>query len=220
MKAFIAATVLLRALPLQFFQSTVFISNALTPATVAKVLPIDLATKHAIAIVDDNQVGIAIGLSGVNVKLANQLCDWMIEVKTQAQFEEMEISQEARDKAEAIFASGDDAFMKEEEKEETHLTAEELGISEDETLFADLSISRELVKKLEYHDVYTAEEFFDLTPEEVNAIGLTDEEKAEIASVIDVEEEQEEEFECPNCGTVLPAGTTHCPNCGVEFEFE
>ena len=198
----------------------VFISNALTPATVSKVLPIDLATKHAIAIVEDNQVGIAIGLSGVNVKLANQLCDWMIEVKTQAQFEEMEISQEARDKAEAIFAQGDEAFMQEDENKETHLTAQELGISEDETLFSDLSISRELVKKLEYHDVYTAEEFFDLTPEEVNAIGLTDEEKAEIASVIDVEEEQEEQFECPNCGTVLPAGTTHCPNCGVEFEFE
>ena len=144
----------------------------------------------------------------------------MIEVKTQAQFEEMEISQEARDKAEAIFAQGDEAFMQEDENKETHLTAQELGISEDETLFSDLSISRELVKKLEYHDVYTAEEFFDLTPEEVNAIGLTDEEKAEIASVIDVEEEQEEQFECPNCGTVLPAGTTHCPNCGVEFEFE
>lgn len=198
----------------------VFISNALTPATVSKVLPIDLATKHAIAIVEDNQVGIAIGLSGVNVKLANQLCDWMIEVKTQAQFEEMEISQEARDKSEAIFAQGDEAFMQEDKNKETHLTAQELGISEDETLFSDLSISRELVKKLEYHDVYTAEEFFDLTPEEVNAIGLTDEEKAEIASVIDVEEEQEEQFECPNCGTVLPAGTTHCPNCGVEFEFE
>lgn len=198
----------------------VFIANALTPATVTKVLPIDLSTKHAVAIVEENQVGIAIGLSGVNVKLANQLCDWLIEVKTQAQFEEMEITQEAREKAEAIFASGDEAFMAPLEEEEHHLTAEELGISEDETLFADLNISRELVKKLEYHDVYTAEEFFDLTPEEVDAIGLTDEEKAEIASVIDVEEEQEEQFECPNCGTVLTAGTTHCPNCGVEFEFE
>ena len=196
-----------------------YIANALTPAQVTKVLPIDLATKHAVAIVEDNQVGIAIGLSGANVKLANQLCDWIIEVKTQAQFEEMEITQEAREKAEAIFASGDDSFMS-EEKESEHLSAEQLGISENETLFSDLAISRELVKKLEFHDVYTAEEFFDLSDEEVAAIGLTEEEKAEIASVIDLEEEQEEQFECPNCGAVLPAGTTHCPSCGVEFEFE
>ena len=140
----------------------------------------------------------------------------MAEFEPKHYFEKKE---KAREKAEAIFASGDDSFMS-EEKESEHLSAEQLGISENETLFSDLAISRELVKKLEFHDVYTAEEFFDLSDEEVAAIGLTEEEKAEIASVIDLEEEQEEQFECPNCGAVLPAGTTHCPSCGVEFEFE
>ena len=194
------------------------IANALTPAKVNKVLPIDLNSKQAVAIVDDNQVGLAIGIGGVNVKLARQLCDWMIEVKTQAQFEEMEISQDAREQAEAIFERGDEAFL--ETPEETPLTPEELGIGEDETLLSDLNISDELVKKLQYHDVYTAEEYFDLTPEELDSIGLTDEEKSEINACIDVEEEQEEQFECPNCHQILPAGTTKCPNCGVEFEFE
>lgn len=193
------------------------IANALTPAKVQKVLPIDIATRQAVAIVDDNQVGLAIGIGGVNVKLAKQLCDWMIEVKTQAQYEEMEISQEAREQAEAIFDQGDEAFMQEEE---AALTPAELGINEDETLLSDLSLSESLVKKLQYHDVYTAEEYFDLEPEELEAIGLTEEEKAEIAACIDVEEEQEEQFECPNCGEILPAGTTRCPKCGVEFEFE
>ncbi len=195
------------------------ISNALTPAKVNKVLPLDMNTKSAVAIVDENQVGLAIGVSGVNVKLAKQLCDWMIEVKTQSQYEEMEISQEARERAEAIFEQGPAAFAAEEE-EFTPLTPAELGISEDETLLSDLNISEETVKKLQYHDVYTAEEYFDLTEEELNAIGLTEEEKNSIDACIDVEEEQEEQFECPNCGAVLSSGTTKCPQCGVEFEFE
>ncbi len=195
------------------------ISNALTPAKVNKVLPLDMSTKSAVAIVDENQVGLAIGVSGVNVKLAKQLCDWMIEVKTQAQYEEMEISQEARERAEAIFEQGPAAFV-EEEKEFVPLTPAELGINEDETLLSDLNISEETVKKLQYHDVYTAEEYFELTEEELNAIGLTEEEKNSIDACIDVEEEQEEQFECPNCGAVLSSGTTKCPNCGVEFEFE
>lgn len=193
-----------------------FIANALTPAKVQKVLPIDINTRQAVAIVDDNQVGLAIGIQGVNVKLAKQLCDWMIEVKTQAQYEQMEISQEARERAEAIFDQGDDAFI----QEEPALTAAELGIAEDETPLSVLNISKELVKKLEYHDVYTAEEYFNLDPEELESIALSDEEKAEIEACIDVEEEQEEQFECPSCGEILPAGTTRCPKCGVEFEFE
>ncbi len=195
------------------------ISNALTPAKVNKVLPLDMSTKSAVAIVDENQVGLAIGVSGVNVKLAKQLCDWMIEVKTQAKYEEMEISQEARERAEAIFEQGPAAFV-EEEEEFVPLTPAELGINEDETLLSDLNISEETVKKLQYHDVYTAEEYFELTEEELNAIGLTEEEKNSIDACIDVEEEQEEQFECPNCGAVLSSGTTKCPNCGVEFEFE
>lgn len=194
------------------------ISNALTPAKVNKVLPINLATREAVAIVDDSQVGLAIGKDGVNVNLAKQLCDWMIEVKTPAQFEEMDISQEEREKAEAIFEGGD--FSYPDEEEDTSYTAEELGIGEGETLLSDLNLSDSLVKKLQYHDVYTAEEYFDLTEEELALIALTDEEKAEIDACIAIEEEQEDVFVCPNCGAELPAGTLKCPTCGVEFEFE
>ena len=44
-----------------------FIANALIPAQVRRVVTIDPATKHVVAIVDDNQLGIAIGQGGVNV---------------------------------------------------------------------------------------------------------------------------------------------------------
>lgn len=201
-----------------------FIANALTPATVSKIIPLDLSKKEAVAIVDDNQLGLAIGQGGVNVKLAKMICDWMIEVKTQSQFEEMEISQEARRKAEALFANSDD-FVEEfeeenEESEENKLSNEDYGVGEDETLLSDLELSDAIIKKLNYHDIYSVEEYFELDDDALSEMGITAEEKAEIDSFIDVEEEEDDQFECPNCGAVLTVGTSTCPSCGVEFEFE
>ena len=195
-----------------------FIASALTPAHVEKVYLVDMATRRAIAIVNQKDVGLAIGPKGSNVNLANSLCDWMIEVMTQEQFDELDLTQETRERAEAIFAQpAADSIVNDDGRT---LSAQELGIGEGETLLSDLNISSDLVAKLNFHDVYTAEEYFNLTPEELAEIGLSDEEKASIDVCIDVEEETEEEFECPNCGATVKIGTTVCPNCGVEFEFE
>ena len=196
-----------------------FIASALTPAHVEKVYLVDMLTKKAIAIVGQKDVGLAIGPKGSNVTLANSLCDWMIEVMTQEQFDALDLAQETRERAEAIFANPQEAVMRPAE-EHAEVTKEELGVGEDETLLSELNISKQLVEKLNFHDVYTAEEYFNLTPEELAEIGLSDEEKASIDDCIDVEEETEEEFECPNCGATVKIGTTVCPNCGVEFEFE
>lgn len=188
-----------------------FIANALTPATVTKIIPIDLYSKSVVAIVEDNQLGLAIGNGGVNVKLAKQLCDWMIDVKTQAEFDAMEINVEAKEKAEALFASED---------VNAELSNKDFGISEEETLLSVLPIDPALVEKLNFHDVYSVEEYCDLTDEELKEFGVTDEERESIERCIDFEDEQEEQFECPECGAILTIGTTKCPNCGVEFEFE
>ena len=194
-----------------------FIASALTPAHVEKVYLVDMSTRRAIAIVNQKDVGLAIGPKGSNVNLANSLCDWMIEVMTQEQFDELDLTQETRERAEAIFAQPETVI---EDAADRSLSAEELGIGEGETLLSDLNISADLVKKLNFHDVYTAEEYFNLTPEELEQVGLSDEEKASINDCIYVEEETEEEFICPNCGATVKIGTTTCPNCGAEFEFE
>ncbi len=68
------------------------IKNALSPANVKQVLMLDEQKKHALAIVDEDQLSLAIGKQGLNVRLANRLVDWNIDVKTEAQFEEMDIT--------------------------------------------------------------------------------------------------------------------------------
>ncbi len=195
-----------------------YIAAALTPAHVEKVYLIDMHTRRAIAIVSPRDVGLAIGPRGSNVNLANNLCDWIIEVMTQEQFDALDLSQETRERAESIFIGG--LPVEEEEESARVLTPEELGVGEGETLLSELSISPELVEKLNFRDIYTAEEYINLTQDERDQLGLTAEEIASIDDCIDVEEEGDQDFQCPNCGIMVKAGSTSCPGCGVEFEFE
>ena len=195
-----------------------FIANALIPAQVRRVVTIDPATKHVVAIVDDNQLGIAIGQGGVNVKLAKMLTDWNIEVKTQDQFNEMEQTMEIYRNVDNLFKQDDNA---EEEKADEHVSNQELGIDPDDTPLTDIGLSDSLIRKLHDIDIWSIEEFFDYSDEELHDKGLSDEEIESVrGSVVIAEDEDDGEFECPICHEMLKAGTAVCPKCGAEFEFE
>ncbi|MCD6410799.1 transcription termination/antitermination protein NusA [bacterium] len=63
-----------------------FIANSLSPA---KVSEIKIDKKGvALAIVPDDQLSLAIGKNGQNVRLAASLCGWKIDVKSQSELEE------------------------------------------------------------------------------------------------------------------------------------
>lgn len=59
----------------------VLIPNALQPATVEQVLLCDMIGR-AIVLVKDDQLSLAIGRRGQNVRLASKLCGWDIEIMT------------------------------------------------------------------------------------------------------------------------------------------
>ena len=61
-----------------------FACNALSPAEVNKVI-IDDGNKSMEVIVDDDQLSLAIGRRGQNVRLASQLTEWRIDIKTDSQ---------------------------------------------------------------------------------------------------------------------------------------
>ena len=61
-----------------------FIANALSPAKTLDVL-IDEISKAARVIVDDNQLSLAIGKEGQNVRLAAKLTGWKIDIKSKSQ---------------------------------------------------------------------------------------------------------------------------------------
>jgi N utilization substance protein A len=64
----------------------VYIANALSPAKVIDVT-IDEDNKSAKVIVDDNQLSLAIGKEGQNVRLAAKLTGWKIDIKSKSQAE-------------------------------------------------------------------------------------------------------------------------------------
>lgn len=60
------------------------IANALQPADVIAVTHINPKEKTALAVVPDDQLSLAIGKLGQNVKLAVQACGWSIDIKSEA----------------------------------------------------------------------------------------------------------------------------------------
>ena len=203
----------------------VLIANALTPAQVQRVVEIDPVSKYAVAIVDDKDQGLAIGQNGVNVKLAKTLCDWVIDVKTKSQFNEMDQTQLIHETVGSLFKDNEAPLENVEEKEEVvkTLTNEEIGIAEGETPISDIGLDPHLVKKLHNADIWSSEEFFDYTDEELLERGISAEEIEAVKGSVEIVTEEEEgdgSFECPVCHEIVPAGSTSCPNCGAEFEFE
>ena len=61
-----------------------FIANSLSPAKVLSV-EVDEENKCAKVVVDDNQLSLAIGKEGQNVRLAAKLTNWKIDIKSKSQ---------------------------------------------------------------------------------------------------------------------------------------
>ena len=204
-----------------------FIKNALSPAEVEKVLITDEEKKQALAIVNESQFSLAIGKSGMNVRLANRLCDWSIDVKTEEQAAEMDLSQfSTRKAAENLFNNSSEESTGSEESEPISTISELPGV--------DVDVAARL-KAAGFDDIQTFVDSFD--SDSINVEGVTQEELEKVNSIIrDVvefveddsektEEEkpgqaEEEEYFCPECGAKITLDMTKCPKCGVEFEFE
>ena len=67
-------------------EADIFISRALSPATVSRVIT-DERRHHAQVIVDDSQLSLAIGKSGQNSRLAVQLTGWGLDIITDEEYQ-------------------------------------------------------------------------------------------------------------------------------------
>ncbi len=70
-----------------------FIANSLSPAKVLSV-EVDEENKCAKVVVDDNQLSLAIGKEGQNVRLAAKLTNWKIDIKSKSQKEKLDAEEE------------------------------------------------------------------------------------------------------------------------------
>ena len=75
----------------------VFIARALSPAAVSRVI-LDHRRAHASAIVDEDQLSLAIGRSGQNSRLAVQLTEWGLDIITEDEYQERRSRIEERER--------------------------------------------------------------------------------------------------------------------------
>jgi len=203
-----------------------FIKNALSPAEVRHVIIMDESKHQALAIVNDSMLSLAIGKQGLNVRLANRLVDWNIDVKTESQFAEMDIKAETRRAVSALFDDTD-------------------TIDDEISRISELpGVDSRTAQILFDNGIDFIEDFLGLTQEELEAKGLNSSELDSLRKLIEeyveivddevYEEEQEEkpaaeessedsdaeEYECPECGAKITVDMTTCPSCGIGLSFE
>jgi len=206
-----------------------FIKNALSPAEVRHVIILDESKHQALAIVNDSMLSLAIGKQGLNVRLANKLVDWNIDVKTESQFAEMDIAAESRIAVSKLF--GDTESYDDEISRISELPGVDsriakilldngidfiedfLGMSQEELEAKGLSAKEldELRKLIEDYVEIVEEETYDEEQEEKEAEPEEEEEEAEAEA---------EEYECPECGAKITLDMTTCPSCGIGLSFE
>ncbi len=109
-----------------------YIVNALSPARIISVdiLADDEYSKEAFVIVPDDQLSLAIGRDGQNVRLAHKLTGWKIDIKSESQAEKMEYAPHPQQQEEIEDNTLDDETdpIAEEIKEQ-----EEYAIDEEDT---------------------------------------------------------------------------------------
>lgn len=201
-----------------------FIKNALSPAQVERVVIMDAEKRQALAIVEDSQFSLAIGKQGQNVRLANRLCDWNIDVKTVEQADEIDFSnvntvQTARN------------LFNDEQVDEITTVAELSGVNSEVAELLKENGIEEIQDFIEAYDNGSikidgvSEEELDKINELINenVEFVEDETKSsadeDSTSTNEDDTQDEEEYFCPECGAKITLEMTHCPNCGVEFEF-
>src|SRR6056297_3668203 len=164
-----------------------FIKNALSPAEVENVYILDESKRQALAVVKDSQLSLAIGKQGLNVRLANRLVDWNIDVKTEDQFAELDIAGQNKQELNALFTDI--------ETEEEITTISELpGISERlaELLYAN---GIELIETLVQLDPEDLAKLEGITTQDVETIQSIISENLDIIEEPSSEEDLEEEYE-------------------------
>ncbi len=201
-----------------------FIKDSLTPAKIDHVYILDEDLHKALVVVSDDQLSLAIGKMGQNVRLANRLLDWAIDVKTSSQFAKMKANSEFKQETLEMF----DKVMQDVVEEEQF---------EDISKISDLKLlDSSVISNLSKEGLDDINNFLQADEEVLFNLGVSYEKQEEINKILkegmiiianendeSMEKvEEDEELLCPECGVVINENMTSCPGCkiGLSFEFE
>jgi transcription termination/antitermination protein NusA len=151
-----------------------FVVNALAPAEVAKVV-LDDEGRRIEVVVPDDQLSLAIGRRGQNVRLASQLTDWSIDILTEAEESERR-SEEVKTRSQLFIEGLDvDDVIAHLLVAEGFSSVEEVAFCEDETLADIEGFDADVALELKQRAINFLEEQEQLMTEKRLALGVADE---------------------------------------------
>lgn len=148
-----------------------FVINAMTPAQISKIV-FDEDKKRVEAVVPDDQLSIAIGRRGQNVRLASKITGWGIDVMTE--------EQESKRRTEE-FNNSTELFMKELEVEEVvaqllsaegFTTTYQIAAADDTSLEAIQGFDKDLVNELKTRAIACVEAQNESIIEKLESLGV------------------------------------------------
>lgn len=148
-----------------------FVINAMTPAQISKIV-FDEDKKRVEAVVPDDQLSIAIGRRGQNVRLASKITGWGIDVMTE--------EQESKRRTEE-FNNSTELFMKDLEVEEViaqllsaegFTTTYQIAAADDSSLESIQGFDSDLVKELKIRAIACVEAQNESIIEKLESLGV------------------------------------------------
>jgi transcription termination/antitermination protein NusA len=187
------------------------IPNALQPAKVDQVLLCDMLGR-AIVLVPEDQLSLAIGRRGQNVRLASKLCGWDIEIMTADELDEQ------IDRASTGFMSleGMDEELATRLVEQGYLSYDDLSVIEPEALMQMGGLTEEQVESLVEQAELKAEEAERAAAEERRRQKERDQAEAAEAALAESDEPSVDSDELPAESDEPPAAESATPSTAAE----
>ncbi|MEM6501338.1 MAG: transcription termination factor NusA [Cyanobacteria bacterium P01_C01_bin.89] len=204
---------------------SMYIAQALSPARVDEVRLMDPEDRQAHVLVPEDQLSLAIGKEGQNVRLAARLTGWKIDIRDSANYD-----YEAEDLAAAEAAEAR-AIRQEEERaaaeaEAAALAEEEAAWAEEQAAIAEAEAAEaEAVNSADTEDEDAPEAAADVDTDEVEVVEATEAEaiEAEDAVAEDAEEDAaavDEEVEESAPDETYEADDVDAPDAAYEEELD
>ena len=213
-----------------------YISEAIAPAKPTRIIITDPEKKEAMIIIPDDQLSLALGRSGYNVKLASQLTGYTFDLKTETDIKENPELLKDIVPLNQIFAEN---VEENAENEEAIVNAEDSQEAAVSNLYSLTDIDKDVIKTLIDGGINSIEELYgmdanaiiektNLDKDTVNniinvlkdVVSVVEETDENYEGIAEEVVEEIEVYECPNCGSSITEDMTKCPKCGIELSFE
>jgi ERCC4-type nuclease len=140
-----------------------FIGEALSPAVIDKV-GVNEAEKSALVVVADQQLSLAIGKKGQNVRLAAKLTGWKIDIMSESEYDKARAKEREKEITEAIAQTQKE--QQDREQKEAQRIAQKEGESPRAPALLDLpGIGEKIAESLSTHGFESVAKIAAATPE-------------------------------------------------------